>query len=58
MKNILTIIAVIIAISYSLRLINAQSDLLVFIGLGAAGFACYVFVLVLTKIFNQFKSKL
>ena len=58
MKNILTTLVVIVAITYSLKLINSQSDLLVFVGLGAAGLAFYVFVLVLSKIYTQIKSRL
>ena len=58
MKNIFTILAVIVAITYSLKLINSQSDLLVFVGLGAAGLAFYVFVLALSKIYTQIKSRL
>lgn len=58
MINILKIIAVIIAITYSLRLVNSQSDLLVFGGIAAVGVAVYVFAIVLYKIFVQLKSKL
>jgi len=58
MKNILILIAVIIAITYSLKLINSQSDLLVFAGLAAVGVAFYVFALVLYKILIQLKSRL
>lgn len=58
MIHILKIIAVLIAITYSLRLVNAQSDLLVFGGLAIAGAALYYLIQQFNEIFKLFKSKL
>ena len=58
MIHILKMIAVLIAITYSLRLINAQSDLLVFGGLAVAGSALFYLVQQFSEIFKLFKSKL
>ena len=58
MKNILAIIALIIAITYSLKLINAESDWKVFVGLASVGLAFYVFAVVLYQIFTKIKSRL
>lgn len=58
MIHILKIIAVLIAITYSLKLVNAQSDLLVFGGLAIAGAALYYLVQQFYEIFNLLKSKL
>jgi len=58
MKYILKIIAIIVAITYSLKLVNAQSDLLVFGGLAIVGLCLYFFVIELNNIFNLIKSKL
>jgi len=58
MKYILKIIAILIAITYSLKLVNSQSDLLVFGGLAIVGLSLYFFVIELSNIFNLIKSKL
>ena len=58
MKYILKIIAIIVAITYSLKLVNAQSDLLVFGGLAIVGLCLYFFAIELNNIFNLIKSKL
>ncbi|WP_221393393.1 hypothetical protein [Dyadobacter sp. NIV53] len=58
MIHILKIIAIIIAVTYSLKLINSQSDLLVFSGLAVVGFALYLFIIELNNIFTLIKSKL
>lgn len=58
MIHILKIVAVIIVVTYALRLVNAQSDLLVFTGLAIIGLALYFLYIVLGQIVNQLKSKL
>ncbi|WP_165940021.1 hypothetical protein [Dyadobacter psychrotolerans] len=58
MIHILKIIAIIIAITYSLKLVNSQSDLLVFGGLAVIGCALYFFFNELNEILNLIKSKL
>jgi chromate transport protein ChrA len=58
MIHILKIIAVIILITYSLQLVNAQSDLLVFGGLGIIGVAVYLLVTDFSQFINLLKSKL
>ncbi|HWV31115.1 MAG TPA: hypothetical protein VN038_15755 [Dyadobacter sp.] len=58
MIHILKIAAVIIVVTYALRLINAQSDWLVFAGLAIVGAALYCLYIVLGQIVNQLKSKL
>lgn len=58
MVHILKIAAVIIVVTYALRLINAQSDWLVFGGLAIVGAAFYYLYIVLGQIVNQLKSKL
>lgn len=58
MINILKIAAVVIAVTYALRLVNAQSDLLVFAGLAIIGLSFYFLYIVLGQIVNQLKSKL
>lgn len=58
MIHILKIAAVVIVITYALRFVNAQSDLLVFTGLGIIALACYFLFTVLQQIVNQMKSKL
>ena len=58
MIHILKIIAIITAITYSLKLVNSQSDLLVFGGLAVVGAALYFFIIELKEIFTFFKSKL
>lgn len=57
MIHILRLIAVIIAITYALQLVNAQSDWLVFSGLAVIGAALYFLVIELKQIFTQLKSK-
>lgn len=58
MMHILKIVAVIIVVTYALRLVNAQSDWLVFAGLGIIGLSFYFLYIVLGQIVNQLKSKL
>jgi hypothetical protein len=58
MIHILRIIAVIIAITYSLQLVNSRSDLLVFGGLAIVGLSVYFLFNEFRVIFNQLKSKL
>lgn len=58
MVHILKVIAVIILITYSLQLVNAQSDLLVFGGLGIIGAAIYLLVTDFSQFINLLKSKL
>lgn len=58
MIHILKIVAVIIVVTYALRLVNAQSDLLVFTGLAVIGLSLYFLYIVLGQIVNQLKSKL
>lgn len=58
MVHILKIVAVIIVVTYALRLVNAQSDLLVFTGLAVIGLSLYFLYIVLGQIVNQLKSKL
>ncbi len=58
MIHILKIAAVVIVVTYALRLVNAQSDLLVFAGLAIIGLSFYFLYIVLGQIVNQLKSKL
>jgi hypothetical protein len=58
MTHILKILLVIVVITYSLKLINAQSDLLVFGGLAIVGSALYFLVADLNSFLNRIKSKL
>lgn len=58
MINIMKIAAVVIVITYALRLVNAQSDWLVFSGLAIIGGSLYFLYIVLGQIINQLKSKL
>ncbi|MNY72099.1 hypothetical protein D3C86_2105820 [compost metagenome] len=58
MIHILKIAAVVIVITYALRLVNAQSDWLVFAGLAIIGLSCYFLYIALGQIVNQLKSKL
>jgi hypothetical protein len=58
MIHILKIIVIITAITYSLKLVNSQSDLLVFGGLAIVGTAVYFFIIELKEIFTFLKSKL
>jgi len=58
MIHILKIIAVVIAITYSLKLVNAQSDLLVFGGLAMIGAALYYLLQQFNDILALLKSKL
>ncbi len=57
MIHILKILAVIVVITYALKLINAQSDLLVFAGLGVIGSAIYFLVADFNNFINLLKSK-
>lgn len=58
MKYLLKIVAVLIVITYSLSLVNAQSDLLVFGGVAIIGSAIYFLVADLSQFFSSFKSKI
>ena len=58
MIQILKIAAVIIVVTYALRLVNAQSDWLVFAGLTIIGLSFYFLYIVLGQVVNQLKSKL
>ena len=58
MKYFLKIVAVIIVITYSLKLVNAQSDLLVFGGLAIIASAVYLLAIDLNQFFSSFKSKI
>jgi hypothetical protein len=58
MIQILKIAAVVIVVTYALRLVNAQSDLLVFAGLAIIGLSFFFLYMVLGQIVNQLKSKL
>jgi len=58
MIQILKIAAVIIVVTYALRLVNAQSDWLVFVGLAVIGLSFYFLYIVLGQVVNQLKSKL
>lgn len=58
MIHILKIAAVVIVITYALRLVNAQSDLLVFAGIAIIGLSLYFLYIALGQIVNQLKSKL
>jgi hypothetical protein len=58
MLHILKIAAVVIVVTYALRLVNAQSDWLVFTGLAIIGLAFYFLYIALSQIVNQLKSKL
>lgn len=58
MIYILKIIAVIIAITYSLQLVNSQSDLLVFGGLAIVASSMFYLISEFTKLFTHLKSKL
>jgi hypothetical protein len=58
MTHILKIIAILITVTYSLKLVNAQSDLLVFGGLAIIGVALYFFIIEINQIFTHLKSKL
>ena len=58
MLHILKILAVIIVVSYSLHLVNAQSDIQVFCGLAIVGSSFYYLLRELNQIMEQLKSKL
>jgi hypothetical protein len=58
MIQILKIAAVVIVVTYAFRLVNAQSDLLVFAGLAIIGLSFFFLYMVLGQIVNQLKSKL
>jgi hypothetical protein len=51
-------IAVITAITYSLQLVNSQSDVLVFGGLAIVVLSLYYIVTEFNKLFTHLKSKL
>ncbi len=58
MIYILKMIAVITAITYSLQLVNSQSDVLVFGGLAIVVLSLYYIVTEFNKLFTHLKSKL
>ena len=58
MIYILKLLAVIVTITYALRLINSQSDLLVFGGLAIIGLAVYFFFFEINKMLHRLNSKL
>jgi len=58
MIHILKIIAILIAVTYSLKLVNAHSDLLVFGGLAIIGAALYYLIQQFNDILTLLKSKL
>ena len=58
MEYILKVILVIVAITYSLQLVNSQSDLLVFGGLAFIGAALFYLFTELKTLLKQIKSKL
>ncbi|WP_169739225.1 hypothetical protein [Dyadobacter crusticola] len=58
MQHLLKVLAAIIVITYSLRLVNAQNDLLVFSGLAVILAALYYVFQELDHILEQLKSKL
>lgn len=58
MIHILKFIAAIVVITYALRLVNAQSDILVFSGLAIIALSLYFVFTVFEKIFTQLKTKL
>ncbi|WP_192579161.1 hypothetical protein [Dyadobacter aurulentus] len=58
MQHFLKLLAAIIVITYSLRLVNAQNDLLVFSGLGIILLSMYLLLRELDQLFELFKSKL
>ncbi|MCF2487418.1 hypothetical protein [Dyadobacter sp. CY347] len=58
MKYLLKILAVIIVITYALRLINSQSDLLVMGGLAIIGASIYLLVRDLNHYLNSLNSEI
>ncbi|MCE7059174.1 hypothetical protein [Dyadobacter sp. CY343] len=58
MQHILKVLAAIVVITYSLHLVNAENDLLVFSGLAVILAAIYFLFRELDLIFEQLKSKL
>ncbi|WP_200942723.1 hypothetical protein [Dyadobacter sp. Leaf189] len=58
MQHLLKMLAVIIVITYSLRLVNAEHDLLVFSGLAVILAALYYLFRELDHILQLLKSKL
>ena len=58
MKHILKIFAAIIIITYALKLVNAQSDLLVFAGLAVIGSAIYVLTIGFSQFLQNLNSKI
>ncbi|MCE6989911.1 hypothetical protein [Dyadobacter sp. CY323] len=58
MEYILKVILVIVAITYSLQLVNSQSDLLVFGGLAFIGAALFYLFGEIKNLLKQIKSKL
>ena len=58
MKHILKIFAAIIIITYALKLVNAQSDLLVFAGLAVIGGAIYLLTIGFSQFLQNLNSKI
>jgi hypothetical protein len=58
MKYILKLIAAIVVITYALRLVNAESDLLVLGGVGIIGSVLYFAFTEFNKVLNHLNSKL
>ena len=58
MKHILKIFAAIIIITYALKLVNAQSDLLVFAGLTIIGGAIYLLTIDFSQFLQNLNSKI
>ena len=58
MGHLLKIIAVIITITYSLHLVNASSDLLVFSGFAVILLCLYFLLTELNNVFEKLKTKL
>ena len=57
MRYLLKLFAGLVTITYSLRLINSQSDLLVFAGLGVVVLAISFFFFELNKVLNHLHPK-
>ncbi|WP_439555866.1 hypothetical protein [Dyadobacter sp.] len=58
MQHLLKVLAAIIVITYSLHLVNARNDLLVFSGVAVILAALYFLFRELDQVFEQLKSKL
>lgn len=58
MKHILKIFAAIILITYALKLVNAESDLLVFAGLAIIGGAIFLLTIDFSQFLHNLNSKI